>query len=1073
MFFYEERLKRIISEIQGYIYRDRRKVTKVKIKPAPYSARNIIFDDSEGWTGFGPEDRWGSRDQAYLFDVTVEIPKEYEGETVKFEVETGREGQWDALNPQFMVFFNNKLLQGLDANHRGLILVEKAVAGEVYPLLLHAYSGMNEGKFEFHAYISILEKETENLYYNLKVPYDVALMLNRDDKRRIDIIEYLNNAINMLDLRKPYSPEFYESVKEANNYLEREFYGKYCGHDEVVASCVGHTHIDVAWLWPLEQTREKAARSFSTMLALMERYPEYIFMSSQPQLYKFIKQNYPELYEKIRKKIKEGKWEPEGAMWLEADCNISSGESLVRQILFGTRFFREEFGIESKVLWLPDVFGYSAALPQIMKKSGIEFFMTTKISWNEYNKVPYDTFVWRGLDESEVLTHFITTSDRNPKKGPHATTYNGILAPPHIIGAWERYQQKDLNNDVLVAFGYGDGGGGPTDEMLENARRMAKGIPGCPRVKMSKVLDYFKRLKEKCTEKGSRESGGKYIDDRKLPRWVGELYLEYHRGTYTSIARNKKFNRKCEFLYQDAEMLSVMGRYAAEGYDYPQDKLNEGWELILLNQFHDILPGSSIKEVYEHSRQQYLKIHEEGQKIVNGAIKSITEKIKLKEKSIIVLNQLGFERSDIVEIEIPEAWFGIEIEITDSQGKIFPVQRKDGNSLLFFAEKVPPKGYKTFTVREKSGGMLNGHDSAVNLSISNSSSAWYEPEPVYFLSNEFFDISFDENYNIKSIYDKKNCREVIREGERANVLLAFEDKPHNYDAWNINIYYREKMWEIKNVESAGLIERGPVRTGLKITRKFLDSIIEQIIYIYNHIPRIDFATRIDWKERQILLKAAFPVDVHSEKATFDIQYGNVERPTHWNTSWDYARFESVAHKWVDISEDGYGVSLLNDCKYGHDVKDGVIRITLLKSAVSPNTDADREVHEFTYSLYPHGGGWREGNTVQMAYALNCPMYSLIGEPHEGSLPPEFSLLKTDKDNVIPEVIKKAEDSDDIVIRVYECYNRRTNVSLTFFRDLTEVWECDLMENNIGKVDFAGNKFEFTIRPYEIKTFKIK
>ena len=369
--------------------------------------------------------------------------------------------------------------------------------------------------------------------------------------------------------------------------------------------------------------------------------------------------------------------------------------------------------------------------------------------------------------------------------------------------------------------------------------------------------------------------------------------------------------------------------------------------------------------------------------------------------------------------------------------------------------------------------MLNGHDSAVNLSISNSSSAWYEPEPVYFLSNEFFDISFDENYNIKSIYDKKNCREVIREGERANVLLAFEDKPHNYDAWNINIYYREKMWEIKNVESAGLIERGPVRTGLKITRKFLDSIIEQIIYIYNHIPRIDFATRIDWKERQILLKAAFPVDVHSEKATFDIQYGNVERPTHWNTSWDYARFESVAHKWVDISEDGYGVSLLNDCKYGHDVKDGVIRITLLKSAVSPNTDADREVHEFTYSLYPHGGGWREGNTVQMAYALNCPMYSLIGEPHEGSLPPEFSLLKTDKDNVIPEVIKKAEDSDDIVIRVYECYNRRTNVSLTFFRDLTEVWECDLMENNIGKVDFAGNKFEFTIRPYEIKTFKIK
>ncbi len=1070
MFFYVERIRRILYELQGYIHSDRRSITQCKMKPGPYKGCDIDFNDSEGWAEFKPGDRWGEIDKTFLFNINVKIPKEFDGKTVAFQVKTGREGGWDALNPQFIIYVNGNFVQGLDVNHREIILSEKAAAGDVYNILLHAYFGMNEGLVELNTEISILNSQVENLYYNLKVPYDVAILLEKEDKRRIDIISFLNETINILDLRKPFSSGFYESIQKANQFMGKEFYGKYCGHEDVIATCVGHTHIDVAWLWTLAQTREKTVRSFSTVLALMEQYPEYIFMSSQPQLYKFIKEDYPQIYNKIKEKIREGRWEPEGTMWVEADCNISSGESLVRQVLFGTRFFEREFGIKNKILWLPDVFGYSAALPQILKKSGIDYFMTTKISWNEYNKIPYDTFTWRGMDGTEILTHFITTRDRNFTLNPHITTYNGNLIPSQIIGAWERYQQKNLNNDVLISFGYGDGGGGPTKEMLENARRMAKGIPGCPKVKIGNSLDYFEKLEKTLA------------GNKRLPKWVGELYLEYHRGTYTSMARNKKFNRKCEFLYQDAETLSVVSKYAAGGTEYPQEKINKGWEIILLNQFHDILPGSSIKEVYEDSTKQYIAITKDGKNLINNAIGNITSNINLKATSVVVFNQLSFERSDFVEFELPDEYKNVEI--IDSCGSILPSQlitkcsgdnTSDGsrilNKVLFFAENVPSKGYKAFEIRP-----VDDREKALsNCNVyGNSQGKYYNSstEDIHILSNKYFDIKFDEDYNIISIFDKANCREVIKEGEKANVLQAFEDKPHNYDAWDINIYYQEKMWEVNDIQNAEIVENGPVRTTMKLTRKFLDSIIEQYIYIYNQIPRIDFSTRVDWKEKQILLKAAFPVDVHCDKATFEIQYGNVERPTHQNTSWDLARFETVAHKWVDVSEDEYGVSLLNDSKYGHDIKDNVMRMSLIKSPTYPNVDADREIHKFTYSLYPHAGNWKKANTVQMAYSLNCPMYSIVEGANTGKLPEELSLVKVDKENVVIEVIKKAEDSDDIIVRIYECYNRRTKATLSLFKDISDVWECDLMENNIERVSSAGNKFKFVIKPYEIKTFKI-
>ena len=576
---------------------------------------------------------------------------------------------------------------------------------------------------------------------------------------------------------------------------------------------------------------------------------------------------------------------------------------------------------------------------------------------------------------------------------------------------------------------------------------MEKGIPGCPKVKLGTSLDFFKSLE-------SKVSGNK-----KLPKWVGELYLEFHRGTYTSMARNKKFNRKCELLYQDAEFFSWANSFAASCEPYPADKLNRGWETILLNQFHDILPGSSIKEVYEDSKEQYLEVLDNGHEILDSAIGGIAGNIRLQDNSLVIFNPLSHERNDTVEFDLPEGYDNAEVY--DSDGNPVPIQCVGGKAAIFVCG-IPSKGYKSYVLKKAAAqAPIRKDESLARVSV-----------PSVF-SNKFFDIKFNDEMHIVSIYDRVNNREVLKPGEKSNVLQAFEDRPFNHDAWDINLYYQEKMWEINSLESVEAGPAGSVSSSVIIKRKFMDSVIKQEIIIYNEIPRIDFRTTVDWKERHILLKAAFPVDVNAEKATYEIQYGNVERPTHWNTSWDQAKFEVCAHKWADLSEVRYGVSLLNDCKYGYDIKDGIMRLTLIKSATEPNTDADRELHEFTYSLYPHKGGFREAGTIKLAYELNCPMYARVEFAHDGNLPSELSFLKIDRENVIIEVVKKAEDSDELVVRLYECHNRRTTASVTFFRELLEVCECDLMENKLEQLDFSGNVFSFDIRPYEIKTFMLR
>lgn len=1042
MFFQYERIEKIVKELNGYIYYNSIPIKNILMKKGDFKDPEAAENDNGLWIKFDYDSRWGGKDERYWFKTKFTIPEAFNNKTVVFQIKTGREGEWDAINPQFLIYLNGKVVQGLDVNHREIMISENAKAGDTYAVDLHAYSGMREGSADFKAQISILDKLTEKVYYDIKVPLEVAKLLDKEDKRCIDILYFLSAAINLIDSRKPYSKDYYLSLEKAECYLKDNFYDSYCGREDVTAACVGHTHIDVAWLWTLRQTREKVARSFSTVLNLMEQYPEYTFMASQPQLYKFLKEDHPDLYEEIKKRHKEGRWEAEGAMWLEADCNLISGESIVRQILFGKRFFKDEFGVDSKILWLPDVFGYSAALPQILKKFGIDYFLTTKISWNEYNTLPYDTFMWEGIDGTSVLSYFITTADyEKVMANSHRTIYEGFINPSQVMGAWRRFQQKSLSDEILISFGYGDGGGGPTKEMLENARRMKKGIPGCPAVKMSNAKDFFENLEQKVS------------NNSKLPKWVGELYLEYHRGTYTTMGKNKRFNRKCEFLFQDVELFNMLSACIDSKYIYPKEEINASWETLLLNQFHDIIPGSSIKEVYDDSEKQYENVIKTGNQLLRNAVDNIADKISLSEKSLVVFNQLSFERDDIVVFDVSQNTS--DIELVDKMGNIYPVQLIDGNKRMAYVKNIPPKGYKSFAIRE-----------CKKSTVCNTSS-------VAKLSNKFFDISFDEKGNISSIYDKANQREVLKKGEKANVLQAFEDIPHNYDAWDINIYYQEKMWEVDDLQEMKVVNSGPVVTIVKITKKFLDSTIAQYMHIYNDIPRIDFYNQVDWKEHHILLKAAFPVDIHANKATYEIQYGNIERPTHWNTSWDLAKFEVCAHKWADLSEDNYGVSLLNDCKYGHDIKDSIMRLTLIKSPTWPNPEADIGHHIFTYSLYPHAGGWKAAKTPQRAYELNCPMYAKILDPHEGNLPEELSFMKIDQENVFIEVVKKAEDSDEIIIRLYEAYNRRCKATIQFFKELEYVTETDLNEKDIDSLIPENDGFNFEIKPYEIRTFKVK
>lgn len=1028
----------------------------------PSGAHRPDYDDS-AWETIVPGDRWGGANQTCWLRLPVQVPETWRGGRVVAHIVLG--GEEHISGPEALAYLDGTAVQGIDFHHREIALDDLARPGEKHLLALEAFSPLVEEPQVLRALELILvDPEAEALYHDMRVLHGVLLTLPPESGERARLLHALERAYALLDLRRPHSNDYLRSVPKARAVLQREVYARGLAAGGPGLTAVGHAHIDLAWLWPVARTRQKAAHTFSTVHRLMERYPAYRFVASQPALYQMVKHGQPALYEQIKGRIAEGRWEATGATWVEMDCNLSGGEALIRQFLFGKRFFRQEFGADPHLLWLPDVFGYSAALPQIMKSCGVDYFMTTKISWNEYNRLPYDTFRWRGIDGSEVLTQMVTAPidpavDTWAGAKPSMYTYSAKMTPYDVAGAWAAYRQKDINNELLYLFGYGDGGGGPTAAMQETASRLAH-LPGFPRVEQGSAEAFFRRLEQRVW------------NDPDLPTWVGELYLELHRGTYTSQGWIKRANRQAELLYREAELWSA----AASLVDTPaaalarQTELNQGWEQLLFHQFHDILPGSSIPQVYADARAAYAELLARGERVRQEALGSLAEATAAQDPALLVINPAPFLREDPLEVVFPA--HAALPTLRDDSGRPLPIQEikqdeRGRHALVGVA--TPPLGYRLCRLgASESQPTAAGSDLRITRET---------------LENRFFILRLDEQGHIASLYDKRFDREVMAPGEVGNRLVAFEDRPIDFDAWDINLYFNDKPYPIDDIASWRVVEAGPLRGGVEMVRRYGQSTITQRILLYADVPRIDFPTSIDWHEQHTLLKAAFPVAINSPRATFDIQWGNIERPTHWNTSWDWARFETPAHKWADLSEGDYGVSLLNDCKYGYDVKDHTLRLTLLKSATWPDPEADQGAHEFSYALLPHQGDWRQGETVRQAYLFNMPAAARLvparqqttGQqaPGGSALPPSASFVATERPGLVIETVKPAEDGDGIIVRLYDAYNSRGPATLTFARAIRSAEECNSLEERTGQAVFAGHALHLKVRPYGISTFRVR
>jgi alpha-mannosidase len=1046
-----QKIAQRIQLIEPLVYRQRQTIPAFRYRtlssPLVEPPVGIEVDDRE-WEMIEPKTYWGTWFTDFILRTQFTVPHEWgKSAPVALYLPLGEAG--DFSHPEALAYIDGEPYASADRHHQEILLPTRWQDGQPHTLALHGWTGLGgweNGDLDTKLYmrecaVVQIDQPTRDFLGAAKMALSVAKQLDDNDPVKGRLYNALDAAFKVVDTRHPLGTEdFYHTVPKALETLRTGVKAAGAPMDVDVIG-VGHAHIDVAWLWTLGHTRRKAGRTFSNVLRMMEQYPEYKFTQSQPQLYQYTQENYPQIFEQIQQRVKEGRWELIGGTWVEPDCNAIGAESLARQFLLGRSFFRKHFGdVDTPLLWLPDTFGYSWALPQLIKLAGMKYFITHKMSWNQYNQMPHQILWWQGIDGTRVLTHFLTTLD-NSEYLPHATTYNGQANAKEIFATWKNFRQKETHNELITAYGYGDGGGGPTREMIENIQNLAEHA-GAPRVRPGTVREFMDRLE--------REVSGN------LPVWNGEFYLEYHRGTFTSQARNKRNNRKSEFLLHDAEFLAAMAAQFA-GYDYPRERLSHAWELVCLNQFHDILPGSSIGPVYIDSDEDYRIIRNLGESVLEEAVEALAHTLPAG-TAALVANPTSFGGRRIGLLR--EALSAGQQPVDARSGTPLASQVTERGTLIEFPDIAP---YAVIPVRMESGSASSANGT-VTIRQTNGGAS---------LENELLLIEFDDNGAITRLYDKTAQREVLASGEKGNVLLAFEDRPMNYDAWDIDIYYEDRVEQIEGVESFTIIETGPLRAGLEIIRRYRNSQIIQRIYLYRGSKRLDFDTYIDWHEHHTLLKVAFPVNILSPTATFDIQWGNVQRPTHRNTSWDWARFETCAHKWADLSEGNYGVALLNDCKYGYDIHDHVMRLTLLKSATSPDPNADQGEHLMTYSLLPHEGDWRSGGVPAAAYDLNDPLIvRRVPDSGAGSRL-TGSFLSVDQRNVIIETVKQAEDGNGVIVRLFENERSRGRVTLTTGFPLADVYVCNLLEENDTKLEIIqGNQVRFEMRPYQILNLRL-
>jgi alpha-mannosidase len=872
--------------------------------------------------------------------------------------------------------------------------------------------GAGPGEFAFKgAELALFDQEAWDLFHDLLVPTNYLsplLKINKAGQPWLGyhvpgnlppwegyLVDKMNEICNVGD------PDDRSTWKKIRPIL-KEIYSHHNATRAHEMSAIGHAHIDTAWLWPLAESQRKCARTFSSALAYMKRYPSYKFSCSQAHQYQWMKDFYPSIYNDIKAAVKRGQWVPVGGTWIEPDCNITSGESLVRQFLHGKRFFRKEFNWDCKEFWNPDVFGYSGALPQIMKLAGMDYFLTQKLFWNQFNKPRHQNFNWRGIDGTEILTHFPPAENYNALSG--SAVVNDLLL--HEKGAVDH----DRTNQGYLLFGFGDGGGGPTTHMLEVLDRVAD-LQGFARTKQRTSLEFFKRLETSLTS---------------IPVVEGELYLEIHRATYTTHGDNKKNNRRSEFLLRNVEMLASIAQ-RAKGRKYPAAELEKLWKVVLLNQFHDILPGSSITEVHAQSRREYAEVIASLTELENEAAKNLAGK---STSGVSVINTCGWERSGL--IELPKA------TVTGAQ--------KTWRGTYLAPATVP------------SCGVAPLEDSASPAEVTINKTA-----RGFLLENEALRAEFSTGGQLTRLTDKRLGREVVTPSQPANQFVLFEDRPTDFDAWDMDIFHLEKKSLIPDATSARIIEKGPLRAGLEFKYAFGKSSLTQRVFLSAAEAQIDFECDADWHHRKQFLKVEFPVTVHSPEASFEIQFGQVKRPTHFSSSLDMARFEVCAQKWIDLSETDYGVSLFNDCKYGYAVHGNVMRISLLRGSEAPDPTADLGKSSFRFALFPHAGSLAEAEVVHRAYEFNTPWISMPGTVEAQSW---FSVSSP---HLVIDTVKKAEDSNALIVRLYECHGARGTAQLKTSLPFSKARLVNLLEEPIKPLAAKSGKISLAFKPFQILT----
>ncbi|MCF6445878.1 glycoside hydrolase family 38 C-terminal domain-containing protein [Nereida sp. MMG025] len=1016
--FTVEKLAARLSLIAPYVYRRRQPLAPFKIMPLTKAMIDApICSDPTHWDEVPHQSYWGHADLNFVMKSAFEVPRGWSADHIALHLPLGVLG--DIFNhPEALVHVDTVAIGSADRYHHTIPLPADLVDDRSHVLSLHGWTGLAgwppDPSCKAKLYMgepALVERDPAALVFVqlANTVLDAARTLGYDSAQGQKLITSLDDAVSHLDTRAPIADAFYAAVPKALDCLQ----GHLARADaplDVTLHGIGHAHMDIAYLWPIDQIRLKNARTYTNVLRLMEADPDYIFSHSQPQLYAYTQRDYPAIFDRIKARVAEGRWEVMGGMWVEPDLNLSGAEALVRQLTLGRGYFKQTFGdVETPALWLPDTFGFPAQVPQLMKLAGLDWFVTNKLNWNQYNAVPSTTHKWQGLDGTRVLAHILTTP-RDVQYLPFPTNYKSDLSAAEVLGTWTHSTAQSDVRDLPICYGYGDGGGGPTEDLLAKAQ-VFKSMPGMPQFKHSTVRALFENI-EKSAEN--------------LPVWQGEHYMEGHRGTYTSQGWIKRANRKAEWALHEAEALAAMAGLPCD--------LSEAWQLLCLNQFHDIITGTSVTEVFEDARRDYAHIAT----LTEAAAQTAIAALAAPDASVINTAPTT----------------GPRLALTQTAGT--NGQPVDGGTLVLFDQ------LESYATMPLSAASAPAHPATCT-----------QQGGGFVLENAFVKVALTGAGHLSAVIDKTNGRNILAKGEAGNTLIAFEDRPICWDAWDIDPTYEDRCESITGDTHAEITETGPLRAALRVTTRWRSSTITQDIQLCAHSARLDFVTDVDWHEQHTLLKAAFPTRLSPKDASFDVQWGRVCRSISRDTAFDAARFEVPAHKWAAVSDGGDAVAVLNDCKYGYDVLGGRIRITLIKSATSPDPTADQGHHSFTYALLPFDAA-RPDVLDHAAYDLNAPLRVLTAlQGQDGPSEPTPPLVRSDAANIIVETVKPADNGKGIILRLFEAHGTAGDTTLRFGHQVARVHEVSIFEDQPRALPHHGQTVTLTFAPFKIRTLRVE